>query len=159
MQHSAGKEWSLIEPVVESMGYELVGVEYQRSGETGVLRIFIDKEDGISVADCSKVSHQVGGVLDVEDPINNHYKLEVSSPGLNRPIFRESDFVKFKGHTVKIKLSIPYEGQRKFNGVLSGIEDSMVVIVMDGMEYLLPVEQIERANLVPQFTKGEKKKF
>ncbi len=159
MQHSAGKEWSLVEPVVESMGYELVGVEYQRSGETGVLRIFIDKEEGISVDDCSLVSHQVGGVLDVEDPINNHYKLEVSSPGLNRPIFRESDFEKFKGHTVKIKLSIPYEGQRNFNGVLSGLEDSMVVIFMDGMEYLLPFEQIERANLVPQFKKGEKKKF
>ena len=141
------------------MGYELVGVEYKRQGEGGVLRIYIDKEGGVNIDDCSKVSHQVGGVLDVEDPINNAYKLEVSSPGLERPIFRESDFERFKGHMVKIKLSIPYEGQRNFNGVLDGVEDSMVVIIMDNMEYLLPIEQIERANLVPQFKKGQKKKF
>lgn len=160
MQHSAGKEWSLIEPVVEDMGYELVGVEFRAQSEEGaVLRVYIDKEDGINIDDCAAVSHQISGILDVEDPIREAYKLEVSSPGVNRPLFRESDFEKYKGHMAKIKLSIPYEGRRNFSGVLQGIEDSMAVIVVDNMEYLLPIEQIDKANLVIQIQKGQKKKF
>lgn len=159
MQHNAGREWSLIEPIVEDMGYELVGVEYLSQHSPAVLRVYIDSEQGINVDDCAKVSHQISGVLDVEDPIRSAYNLEVSSPGLHRPIFRESDFEKFVGHIAKIKLSIPFEGRRNFKGMLNGVEDSMVLIVVDNEEYLLPYEQIERANLEPQFTKGEKKKF
>lgn len=160
MLHSASKEWALIEPVVEDMGYELVGVEFMSQSEDGaVLRVYIDKEEGIHVDDCASVSHQVSGVLDVEDPIHDAYKLEVSSPGLKRPLFKEDDFVKYTGHLAKIKLSMPYEGRRNFTGVLQGIEDAMVIIVVDNMEYLLPIEQIEKANLVPQFQKGQKKKF
>ncbi len=160
MQHSADKEWSLIEPIVESMGYELVGVEFCPNSEDGaVLRVYIDKDGGIDVDDCAAVSHQVSGVLDVEDPIREAYKLEVSSPGLNRPLFREADFVTFSGQMAKIKLSMPYEGRRNFAGVLHGVEDAMVIIVVDNMEYLLPIEQIEKANLVAQFKKGQKKKF
>ncbi|MGM0563774.1 MAG: ribosome maturation factor RimP [Pseudomonadota bacterium] len=159
MQHTARREWKLIEPVVNDLGYELVGVDYRSNTSPALLRVYIDREEGVSIDDCARISHQVGAVLDVEDPIQGAYRLEVSSPGLDRPLFRESDFVKYRGHMAKVKLSIPYEGRRNFKGQLNGVEDSMVLLIVDSEEFLLPYEQIERANLVPQFSKGEKKKF
>lgn len=159
MQHSAGKEWKLVEPIVIDMGYELVGVEFVTGQKPAILRVYIDKEEGVNISDCEAVSRQISAVLDVEDPITEVYNLEVSTPGLDRPLFKESDFVRFAGQMVKIKLSIPFEDRRNFKGLLDGVEDSMVVVIVDNMEYLLPFEQIEKANVIAQFTKGEKKKF
>jgi len=159
MQHSAGKEWKLVEPIVINMGYELVGVEFITGQSPAILRVYIDKEDGVTIKDCESVSRQISAVFDVEDPITEVYNLEVSTPGLDRPLFKESDFVQYAGHVVKIKLSIPFEERRNFKGVLTGVEDSMIVIVVDNLEYLLPFEQIEKANVIAQFEKGEKKKF
>lgn len=142
----------MLEPGISSMGYELVGVEFQTGGKGGgLLRIYIDSEQGISADDCQKVSYQVSGVLDVEDPIPGHYTLEVSSPGLDRLLFRAEDFDRFAGQLVKLRLTYPVEGQRKFKGRLVGMRGENVVIEGDEMEISLPFDQIEQARLVPEY--------
>ena len=141
----------LFEPVVESMGYELVGVEFHGSEHHGVLRLFIDKEDGITVDDCAAVSRQVSAVLDVEDPIKQAYDLEVSSPGLNRPLFKGSDFQRFAGRKAKIKLAVALNGRKNFSGVLKGIDDNeQVLIDVDNETFELPLHDIAKANLQSQ---------
>jgi ribosome maturation factor RimP len=141
---------TLIEPVVTGLGYELVGVEYQGGGKSGLLRIYIDREGGVTVDDCQRVSYQVSGLLDVEDPLPGSYTLEVSSPGLDRPLFLPEHFVRFAGHKVRIRLAIPLEGRRKFTGVLRGVQDEGVVLEEDGAELILPLDQIDQARLVPE---------
>ena len=142
----------LLEPGISSMGYELVGVEFQTGGPGGgLLRVYIDSENGISADDCQKVSYQVSGVLDVEDPIKGHYTLEVSSPGLDRLLFKPEDFERFAGQLVKLRVIYPIEGQRKFKGRLLGLRDTNVVIKQDDQEISLPFDQIEQARLVPEF--------
>ena len=142
----------LFEPVIESMGYELVGVEYQ-GGSTGggLLRVYIDSEDGISADDCQKVSYQVSGVLDVEDPIPGHYTLEISSPGLDRMLFRPEDFERFAGQLVKLRAASPVDGRRNFKGRLVGMRDGQVVIEQDDGEVSLAYEQVDQARLVPEY--------
>ena len=142
----------MLEPGIRSLGYELVGVEFQTGGKGGgLLRIYIDSEKGISAEDCQKVSYQVSGLLDVEDPIPGHYTLEVSSPGLDRLLFRAEDFDRFAGQLVKLRLAYPVEGQRKFKGRLVGMRGENVVIEGDEMEISLPFDQIEQARLVPEY--------
>ncbi len=142
----------MLEPGIRSLGYELVGVEFQTGGKGGgLLRVYIDSEAGISADDCSKVSYQVSGLLDVEDPIPGHYTLEVSSPGLDRLLFRPEDFNRFAGQLVKLRLAYPVEGQRKFKGRLTGLRGENVVIVQDDLEFSLPFDQIEQARLVPEY--------
>ena len=142
----------MLEPGIRSLGYELVGVEFQTGGKGGgLLRVYIDSENGISSEDCQKVSYQVSGLLDVEDPIPGHYTLEVSSPGLDRLLFRAEDFDRFAGQLVKLRLTYPVEGQRKFKGRLVGMRGENVVIEGDEMEISLPFDQIEQARLVPEY--------
>lgn len=140
-------------PVVSAMGYELVGVEYQLRGRQGLLRVYIDKPGGITLDDCERVSHQVSGLLDVEDPIAGHYTLEVSSPGLDRPLFKAEDFERFAGSTVRLRLDPPLMGRRNMTGLLGGLEleGDAVVIVEDGVRHTIPLRQIKQARLVPQF--------
>ncbi len=140
----------LVEPAITALGYELVGVEYFQ-GKTGVLRIYIDSDEGIGVDDCSAVSHQVSGILEVEDPIRGQYSLEVSSPGLDRPLFQARDFVRFAGHQVTLRLLVPVGGKRKFKGVLGGLRDGQVVVEMDEEELVVAVEDIDQARLVPDY--------
>ena len=113
--------------------------------------MYIDSEEGINVDGCAKVSHQISGILDVEDPIAGNYSLEVSSPGMDRPLFTLEQFAEYAGSIVQIKLRIAFEGRRKFKGVLNGIEGDDVLVVVDDEEYMLPVEYIDRANIIPQF--------
>lgn len=141
---------SVLEPAIAALGYELVGMEYLRQGGRGLLRIFIDSEQGITLDDCGRVSHQASGILDVEDPIREQYVLEVSSPGLDRPLFTAEHFRRFAGSAVKIRLASPVGGQRNFKGVLQGVVDGEVVIAADEREVRLPLEKIEKANLVPE---------
>lgn len=142
----------ILRPVVEGLGYELWGIEFRSQGRHSTLRLFIDDQnDGVSVEDCEKVSRQVSGVLDVEDPIQSEYTLEVSSPGMDRPLFRLEQFEDWAGHQVSIRLRMAFEGRRKFQGVLKGIEGADVVVVVDDHEYLLPFESIDKANIVPVF--------
>jgi len=142
---------ALFEPVVESMGYELVGIEFHSSEHHGVMRVFIDHENGITVDDCAKVSRQISAVIDVEDPIEMAFDLEVSSPGINRPLFKLSDFEKFSGKTAKIKLGVALNGRKNFSGVLQGIDENQQVIIdVDNEIYELPYQDIAKANLVKQ---------
>ena len=142
----------MLEPAITSMGYELVGVEFQTGGKGGgLLRVYIDSEAGISADDCQKVSYQVSGVLDVEDPIPGHYTLEISSPGLDRMLFRPRDFERFAGRLIRLRTAYPIEGQRKFKGRLIGIQGENVVFEQDVMEISLPFDQIDQARLVPEY--------
>lgn len=138
----------LIEPVVNALGYELVGIEQTSGGRAAVLRIYIDQEDGITVDDCERVSHQVSGLLDVEDPIRGGYVLEVSSPGLDRPLFRKADFDRFSGSEVKVRLAKPVAGRRNFTGVLRGLNGNLVVLEVDEDVFELPLDAIQKARLV-----------
>ena len=141
----------LIEPAVTALGFELVGVEFIRARH-GVLRVYIDHENGIGVNDCKAVSHQVSGLLDVEDPIRGEYSLEVSSPGLDRPLFQARDFERFAGHEINLRLSVPVDGQRKFKGTLAGMRDDHVVIRMDDEELVVRLDEIDQARLVPDYS-------
>ncbi len=142
---------SLIEPAVTALGYELVGVEYIGGGRRGLLRVYIDRPDGITLDDCQSVSYQVSGVLDVEDPIQGQYSLEVSSPGLDRPLFQAADFERFAGHQVRVRTAAPVGGRRKFKGTLLGLDAGQVVLRVDDDEVRLPLEQIDQARLVPEY--------
>lgn len=142
---------ALLAPVIEALGYECWGLEFISQGRHSLLRIYIDHANGILVEDCEKVSRQISGVLDVEDPISNEYTLEVSSPGMDRPLFTLEQFAKHAGELVKIKLRSPYEGRRNFQGSLRGVEEQDVVVLVDDHEYLLPIDMIEKANIVPRF--------
>lgn len=141
----------LIEPVVTALGLELWGVEFQSAGRNSTLRIYIDGPNGVSVDDCARVSHQVSGILDVEDPIQEQYMLEVSSPGMDRPLYTLEQFQAYAGHQVQLRLRVPFEGRRKFKGLLNGVEGDEVLLVVDDEEYLLPIDYIDRANVIPQF--------
>ncbi len=140
----------IIEPAVTSLGYELVEVEFNSRGRGGTLRVFIDNEAGITLDDCAKASHQISGVLDVEDPIPGAYDLEVSSPGLDRPLRTAADFERFAGRLVKIEADRPIDGRRRFKGTLHGIESGQVKVDVDGRSYAVPLERIVRARLVPE---------
>lgn len=141
----------LVEPVVKGLDLQLWGIEYTAAGKNSLLRIYVDSPEGVNVDDCARVSHQLSGVLDVEDPISDHYNLEISSPGMDRPLFTLEQFVEFVGNVVQLRLRVPFEGRRKFKGILNGVEGDEVLLVVDNEEYLLPHELIERANVVPQF--------
>jgi len=141
----------MLRPAVEGVGKELLGIEYISAGNNSVLRLFIDHENGINVDDCAEVSRQVGAILDVEDPIGPEYNLEVSSPGLDRPLFDLEQFQAVIGETITVKLSMPLNGRRKFKGKLEAINDEILIVVVDGLDYELVFSNIDKANLVPKF--------
>ena len=151
MRHTADSLTDLMRDTVQAMGYELVGVEYHgRDKGGGLLRIYIDNPDGITVDDCADVSHQLAGVLDVENPIEGNYDLEVSSPGLDRPLFEKVHFERFAGSQVKLKLHTKIDGRRRFEGLLKGTRGDQVVLEIEGGEFVFPLQQIETARLVPE---------
>ena len=141
----------IIEPVITAMGYEFVGAEFNKSSNNSVLVVYIDSEAGIQLEDCTRVSHQISGVLDVEDPIPGHYSLEVSSPGMDRLLFKAEHFQRFAGHRARIKLYAPQDGRKKFTGELLGLDGQDVLLSVDSETYRLPVNAIEKARLVPEF--------
>ncbi len=138
-----------IEAAVQGLGYELVGIEYHPRGRSSLLRVYIDTPDGVNVDDCERASRQISGVLDVDDPIPGQYMLEVSSPGLDRPLFTAEHFQRFSGSRVKLRVSPPLDGRRNFSGVLVGMRDDAVVVVQDDEEVAVPLQYIEQARLVP----------
>ena len=140
----------LLEPVVTTLGYEMLGIEYFRQKDGSMLRLYIDSDVGITIDDCTRVNHQVIGVLDVHDPIKEKYFLEISSPGLDRPLFTLEQFQRFIGEKVKMKLREKIEERRKFKGVIKAVEESAVLISDDGVDYLIPAEAIDSAHLVPE---------
>ena len=142
----------LLEPTLSALGYELLGVEYLAQGKHSRLRLYIDAPAGIGLEDCEKVSHQVSGVLDVDDPIKGQYSLEVSSPGLDRPLFRTEHYVRFAGQKVKLRLHQPRDGQRNFHGRITAVENGEIYIsVDDGSQLAISIVDIDKANLAPEF--------
>jgi ribosome maturation factor RimP len=140
----------MLQSTVEALGFELWGLEHMAQGRHSILRVFIDSPVGISVEDCAVVSEQVSGILDVEEPITGEYTLEVSSPGLDRQLFRLAQYARYIGETLEVRLRSAFEGRRKFKGVLKGIEGEDVVIQVDDHEFLLPYEVIEKARIQPR---------
>ncbi len=142
----------LLTPSVAALGYELVGVEYHPNSVNALLRVYIDKADGITLDDCMAVNEQVSGVLDVEDPIPGKYTLEISSPGLDRPLFNLRDFERFIGSQAKIRLSRPIEGQRNFKGEITAVNGDLISLVdKHGQSAELNFQHIEVAKLIPTF--------
>lgn len=141
----------MLRPAVEEVGVELLGIEFVSAGKHSILRIFIDHENGIDVDNCAEVSRQVGAILDVEDPISTEYNLEVSSPGLDRPLFTKAHYEAVVGETVNIRLALPLNGRRKFKGKLEAIENDTLIVTVDGQDYELVISNIDKGNLVPNF--------
>ena len=127
------------------------GIEYISAGNNSVLRLFIDHENGINVDDCAEVSRQVGAILDVEDPISSEYSLEVSSPGVDRPLFELAHFQEVIGETINVKISMPLNGRRKFKGPLVAIENDTLIVEVDSIDYELAISNVDKANLVAKF--------
>jgi ribosome maturation factor RimP len=143
---------AMLEPLVESMGYELVLLEFSPHKGSAMVRLFIDAPGGITLGDCEKVSREVEGQLDVEDPIPQNYRLEVSSPGLDRPLVKPMHYERFAGQVAKVQLTAPKHGRRKFQGVLKGLKEGQVVLeTMDAGTVELKLDEIERARLVPDY--------
>jgi ribosome maturation factor RimP len=143
--------WELFEPVVKGMGFDLIEIEHFPNPKHGVLRLYIDKEDGVNVDDCSAVSHQISALIDVEDPVSGKFNLEISSPGADRPLRRLVDFQRFAGSLVKLKTAMPLEGQRNFKGRLLEASEETVVIETDDEEISLPMAAIDKARIVPEY--------
>jgi ribosome maturation factor RimP len=142
---------NLIEPIVTGLGYECVGIEYNPHPQHGLLRIYIDSENGILVDDCGKVSHQISGVLDVEDPIPGNYQLEVSSPGAERPLFKLSQFEQFIGHTVTVSLLKAINNRRKITALIQKIEGDIVFLSEAEQILEIPFAAMSKARLVPDY--------
>jgi ribosome maturation factor RimP len=149
---------SLIEPILEQMGYELVDVEYVSSFGRWVLRLFVDKEGGVTVGDCARISEELGDLIDVKEFIRHPYNLEVSSPGLDRPLRREKDLFRALGKRVKVRMAVPLEGRRNFTGILLRYGDGVMHLDVDGREVALSWAGVAKANLIYEFksTVGEK---
>lgn len=141
----------LLGDTVEAMGFELVGIECQRAGRFLTVRFYIDKEGGVTIDDCSDVSRQVSAILDVEDPIADKYNLEVSSPGLDRPLFTLAHFERFIGRDVVIHLRIPMSDRRKWQGKLDSVVGDLITLTVDGTAQAFAFGNIQKANLVPVF--------
>jgi ribosome maturation factor RimP len=142
---------AIVEPLLARLGFELVLLQYQRGKKHHILRLFVDKEGGVSLDDCADVSREVSTVLDVEDPIEGHYTLEVSSPGLNRPLVKERDFLKYVGQRARVVTAEPIVDRKTFVGRLGGVEDGAVIIDVDGRIFKIPHGEIVRANIEYQF--------
>ena len=141
----------MLAPSVEDLGYELVGVEYVRAGKHSTLRVYIDQEEGILVDDCAAVSRQVSAIMDVEDPITNEYTLEVSSPGLERPLFNAAQYAAFVGEEVKMQLRMPIQNRRRWKGVISSVDGEIISVAVEGKEERFALSNIQKANIVPKF--------
>ena len=148
MQRASAQVVSVIEPVVTGLGYELVGAEFGQAENGQTLRVYIDKPEGIVMDDCAAVSRQLNAVLDVEDTIKSAYLLEVSSPGVDRPLFTEAHFAAQVGEQVRVRMADGVNGRRNFKGTLVAVEGEQAVVEVDGIDYELPLPDVEQAHLI-----------
>lgn len=144
----------ILRPVVESLGFELWGVEYHSGSKPVLLRVYIDHPDGITVDDCGDVSEQASAVLDVEEPIRGDYTLEVSSPGIERPLFTAEQYRQYLGSDVKVRLAWPEHGRRNYRGRLLSVSDQGIEVEVDGESFALPFGAIARARLLESIEPG-----
>ena len=141
----------LIEPGLLADGLELVDVEFNKEGKNWILRIYIDREGGVTLADCQKVSRLAGDLIEVEEVIEPVYTLEVSSPGLNRVLKKEKDFLKYSGKKIYVQCHAPMDGRKKFTGILTDFIDQSIHLEVDGQHYTIPLNLVAKANLVIEF--------
>ncbi|MBM2829896.1 MAG: ribosome maturation factor RimP [Gammaproteobacteria bacterium] len=139
----------LLEPVVHALGYEMLGIEHSPGGRGSLLRIYIDSESGIKLEDCERVSEQVTGILDVNDPVRGSYRLEISSPGFDRPLFTLDHFRRFIGHQARLRLNEKIAGRRKISGEIMAVNQENVELKFEGTNYQIPADIIEKARLIP----------
>ena len=141
----------LLTPVVQSLDCEIWGIELLRQGKHSKLRVYIDREEGVNVDHCAAISRHVSDLLDVEEFSQNPYTLEVSSPGMDRILFKTEQYEQSVGEQVEVRLRFPFEGRKKFVGVLAGIEDDSVLVQIDDEEFVLPLENVQRTRIVPTY--------
>jgi ribosome maturation factor RimP len=147
----AGSQFEgIVEPVVASLGYELWGLQYAAHRKGALLRVYIESDQGITLDDCAAVSDQLSAVLDVEDPIGVPYTLEVSSPGLDRLLFRAEQFARYVGERVKLRLGTPLDGRRRFEGRIAEVGADTVTLELEDGQTELPFDAIEEARLIPE---------
>ncbi len=152
-----GELTKLIEPAIEQLGFELSDLEMKIGGQDGLVRLFIDSPNGITLEDCESVSRQVSAILDVEDPVPGNYSLEVSSPGLDRTLTKLAHFQRFTGEDVRVKLRFPIAGRRNFRGALRAADEEKIEIEVDGEAHTLSLATIESARLVPSAGQGSQR--
>lgn len=141
---------ALLEPSINALGFRLWGIEYSPQGRYSMLRVYIDKEEGIGIEDCALASRQISSILDVEDPISGEYTLEVSSPGMDRVLFTLEQFNEYLGWHVNVRLTENFENKRKFSGQIKKVVNDEVVMIIGEEEYTIPYELIDKANLLSQ---------
>jgi ribosome maturation factor RimP len=169
MRRDVEQLWNLVEPVVSGADLELVELQFSREPEGWVLRLFIDRPEpprlpgeapaehevlgalSVSHEDCERVSRDLSAALDVADVISHAYRLEVSSPGIDRPLRREKDFRRYSGQKAKVKTTEAVEGRRNFSGTIRGAHDGVVDLEVEGRSYQVPIDAIAKANLVPDW--------
>lgn len=150
-ENTAAKVASLVEPILQEMGFELIDVEFLHSQGRWILRLTVDREGGITVDDCARVSRELGDLLDVKDLIRQRYFFEVSSPGLDRPLKREKDLLRALGKKIKVRMKTPIQGRRNYFGLLTDFSDGTLYMEMEQGEAALPWAQVQKANLVYEF--------
>jgi len=128
-----------------------LGLEFVQAGRHSTLRVYIEHENGITVDNCADVSRQVSAILDVEDPITNEYDLEVSSPGVDRPLFKPAHFEQAQGEEVRVRTKLPQDGRRNFKGDLVSVSGDMITLQIDGQDHMIMLSNIERANIIAKF--------
>lgn len=157
MSDKATQISELLAPTVQALGLELLGIEYLTAPGGGTLRLYIDVQEGerdsraVNIDDCEVVSREVSAQLDVEDPISGNYTLEVSSPGVDRPLFRLSHYARHQGESAKVVLRLPQDGRRRLQGVIARVEGDQIVFVVDGTEMPVAFDNIDKARLVPDW--------
>jgi len=142
----------IIGPVLRDENLDLVDVEFKKEGRSWYLRVYIDKEQGLTVEDCQKVSHQIADLIEIEDVVSRQYILEVSSPGLDRPLKSEKDFLRNKNRRVQVTAFAPVRGRKNFRGVIKTIRDQSLVLDEEGVDLEIPLEKIAKAKLVIDFS-------
>ncbi|EGM71196.1 ribosome maturation factor RimP [Shewanella sp. HN-41] len=136
---------------VEALGFQLWGIEYVQAGKHSILRVFIDGENGINIEDCANASRQVSAVLDVEDPIPTEYTLEVSSPGVDRPLFTAEQYAAYVGEDAKVQLTMPVAGSRNLKGAITKVEGQMLSLNVNGKELVVALDNIRKGNVIAKF--------
>lgn len=157
MTDKADEIAALLAPTVSSLGLELLGIEYLPAPGGATLRLYIDvpqaetEARSVGIEDCEAVSREVSAQLDVEDPITSNYTLEVSSPGLDRPLFGAVQFARFVGESAKVTLKLPQDGRRRFQGAIARVDNNQIVFAIDGVEFVVDAANIDKAKLVPDW--------
>lgn len=140
----------LLEPAVKAAGQQLWGVEFLPSGKHSILRVYIDKPEGVTVDDCALASHQVSALLDVEDPINGEYSLEVSSPGIDRPLFLKEHFEQLIGQKIALQLQVAEKGKRKIQGIIESVQDNDIILKYEESLLTIAFSNMSKANVVAE---------